>query len=351
MPTSSARAFGALSFLIALFCLLAAPARADLVWNPDTGWRIEGGVLSEITGSDAHNALSMMNRARELEEDGRRGAAIRRYKKVAKKYPASIYASEALYRSGKLYLARKQYFKSFEQFAELLARYPNSKHFNDVIGEEYRIASALLDGARNRWWGLIPGFTNRSRAIGYFEMVIMSAPYSDYAPLALMNVARGHLKERNTEEAIDALDRMINSYPQSLLAPDAYLKLGQTHAMLVDGPNYDQGSTKEAITYFEDFLILFPNDPNIPTAANGLDQMKQVLAQSKITLGDYYFRKRSNYTAARVFYNEAITSYPDSQVAATARAKLAEVDARAAAEAPKPDQPVPQKKKKRFFFF
>jgi outer membrane protein assembly factor BamD len=79
--------------------------------------------------------------------------------------------------------------------------------------------------------------------------------------------------------------------------------------------------------------------------------MKQVLAQSKITLGDYYFRKRSNYTAARVFYNEAITSYPDSEVANTARAKLAEVDARAAAEAPKPGEPVPQKKKKRFFFF
>lgn len=350
MPSTSARAFGALSLLISLFCLLAGTARADLVWHPDSGWKIEGGVLSEITGSDAHNALSMMNRARELEEDGSRGAAIRRYKKVAKKYPASIYAAEALYRSGKLYLARKQYLKSFERFAEMLARYPNTKHFNDVIGEEYRIASALLDGARNRWWGLIPGFTNRGRAIGYFEIVIQSAPYSDYAPLALMNVARGHLRERNTEEAIDALDRMINAYPQSLLAPDAYLKLAQTHALLVEGPKYDQGSTKEAITYYEDFLILFPNDPNVPAAAKGLDEMKQVLALSKINLGDFYFHKRDNYTAARVFYNEAITSYPDSEVAGRARAKLAEVEAKAAELKPVPGQPAP-KKKKRFFFF
>lgn len=345
MPTTSGRSLGALSLLISLFCLFASAARADLVWSPNTGWRIEGGVLSEITGTDAHNALNLMNRARELEEDNRRGAAIKRYRRVAKKYPASIYASEALYRTGKLYLARRQYFKSFETFAELSTRYPNTKHFNDIIGEEYRIASALLDGARNRWWGWMPGFTNRSRAIDYFEVIIQTAPYSDYAPLALMNKARGHLRAKETEEAIDSLDRMINTYPQSLLAPDAYLKLAQTHALLVEGPNYDQGSTKEAITYFEDFLILFPNDPNVPVAAKGLDEMKQVLAESKIRIGDFYFKKRANYTAARVFYNEAITSYPDSAVAARARDKLVEVEAKAA------ERPGETPRKKRFFFF
>lgn len=228
---------------------------------------------------------------------------------------------------------------------EVTTRYPNTKHFNDVIGEEYRIASALLDGARNRWWGWFPGFTNRSRAIDYFEIIVQTAPYSDYAPLALMNKARGHLRARETEEAIDALDRMINQYPQSLLAPDAYLKLAQTHALLVEGPNYDQGSTKEAITYYEDFLILFPNDPNVPTAAKGLDEMKQVLAESKIRIGDFYFYKRDNYTAARVFYNEAITSYPDSPVAQRARTKLAEVEAKASVK------PGEAPRKKRFFFF
>ena len=29
---------------------------------------------------------------------------------------------------------------------------------------------------------------------------------------------------------IDALDRMINNYPRSVLTPDAYLKIGETHA-------------------------------------------------------------------------------------------------------------------------
>ncbi len=336
------------SLLISGFCLLfSASARADIVWHPDTGWQIEGGVLAGVTGPQARNALELMNRAREAEEDGSRGAAIRAYRKAARRYPSSVYASEALYRTGKLYLARKQYFKSFNTFAQVLISYPNTKYFNDIVGEEYRIASALLDGARNRYWGIIPGFKNRTRAIQYFEVIVQSAPYSDYAPLALMNKARGQLRERDIIEAIDSLDRMINLYPQSLLAPDAYLRLAQTHALLVEGPRYDQGSTKEAITYFEDFLILFPNDENVPAAAEGLDKMKQVLSESKIELGDFYYHKRSNYTAARVFYNEAITAYPDSPVAERAKQKLAQVEASASG------QPVPgaEKRKKRFFFF
>lgn len=350
MPNMSARAYRALSLFICLFCLASSVARADLTWHPDTGWTIVGGVLAGVTGPEAQNALELMNRGRAAEERDDRGSAIRAYRRVAKRYPSSAFAAEALYRSGKLYLVRKQYFKSFESFSRVTSGYPNSPRFNEIIGEEYRIASALLDGARNRIWGLIPSFQNRTRAIQYFQMIIRDAPYSDYAPLALMAKATGHLRQREIDMAIDSLDYMINNYPQSLLAPDAYLKLAQTHARLVDGPNYDQASTREAITYFEDFLILFPNDPNIPEAAQGLDEMKRILAESKIVLGDYYFDKRGNYVAARVFYNEAITSYPESPVAARAQQKLAEVEAKATNRPLAPGEKAPRKKK-RFFFF
>jgi outer membrane protein assembly factor BamD len=169
-----------------------------------------------------------------------------------------------------------------------------------------------------------------------------------------MNIAKGHQRLGNTEDAIDALDRMINTYSQTLLAPDAYLRLAQTHASLVDGAYYDQASTKEAITYFTDFMLLFPGDPNVPSAEKGLDGMKTMLAESKMRIGDFYFHKRSNFKAARVFYNEAITAYPESAIAARAKKKLEEVEAKAAAQ-PAPTTPATPgeqpKKKKRFFFF
>jgi outer membrane protein assembly factor BamD len=317
--------------VLLLFCLAAfvRVARADLVWDPHHGWKIEGGVMSGLMGSEGRTALHMMNEARRDEDEFQNHAALKLYAKVIKKYPTSIYAPEAYYRTANIRLARHQYTKAFDAFQFIIARYPNVKRFNEIIDEEYRIASALLDGTRNLLFGMVPGLTNREKAVLYFEYIVQNAPYSDYAPLALMNSARGHQYLGQPEEAIDALDRMINSYPQSVLAPEAYLRLSQLHASLVEGPYYDQAETKQAITYDEDFMILFPSDPKIGQAAQGVDNMKKMLALSKIKIGDFFFFKRDNYPAARVFYNEAITSYPDSDVARQARQRLADVDAKA----------------------
>jgi outer membrane protein assembly factor BamD len=87
------------------------------------------------------------------------------------------------------------------------------------------------------------------------------------------------------------------------------------------------------MTYYEDYMILYPGDSNIAIAATGVDRMKTTLAQSKIYIGDFYFYKRQNYRAARVFYNEAITSYPESGPASVAKKRLAEVDAKMARSA------------------
>ena len=296
-----------------------------------------------------------MNSARTDEDKGNARSAIRTYNAISKRFPNSIYAPEAYFRAAKLYLAGKDYNRAFDSFQQVISRYPNTKRFNEIVGEQYRIASAMLDGARGRmFFGLLPGFKSREKAIEYFETILANAPFSDYAPLSLMNIARGHQKLKQTEDAMDALDRMINNYPQSLLAPDAYLKLGQAHASLVDGPYYDQGSTKEAITYYTDFMLLFPSDANVAVAEKGLDGMKTMLAESKIKIGDFYFYKRNNYTAAKVFYNEAITSYPESTIAKRARVRLNEVEAKMTG---KPVAPADKSgteeapKKKRFWLF
>lgn len=331
---------------LALALAFAGRAGAELVWTPQGGWKVEGGALAGVGGQDARKALELMNKARTAEEAGRSKSAINLYKKVAKRYANSLYAPEAQYRMGNLWYARKAYINAFEAYQIAATRYPNSGRYNELVGKQYQIASLMVDGARGRLlWGLLPGFTNREKAIGFFEVILIEAPYSDYAPLSLMSIARAHQRFGNTEEAIDALDRMINSYPQSVLAADAYLTLAQTHASLVHGAYYDQGSTRDSITYYEDFMILFPSDNNVASAEKGLTAMKHTLAESKMKIGDFYFYKRDNFKAARVFYNEAITVYPDSDVAIKARDRLAEVDKAAAAA--NNTQP----KKKRFFFF
>ncbi len=348
MPLLKVHSSRPLLIILALLTCFTGVVKADLTWTPQEGWHIEGGMLSGLTGTEGRDALDLMNKARQSEEGKSYRSAIKSYTKITDKFPTSIYAPEAFYRIAQIYIAEKNFYKAFDNYQAILSRYPNVKRFNLIISEEYKIASAVLDGARSRLWFGIPGFTNRERGIGFFEQIVQNAPYSDYAPLALMNVARGHEFLGNTDEAVDALDRLINSYGSSVLAPDAYLRLSKLHAQLVEGSFYDQGETKQAITYSEDFMLLFPSDAKIAEAAKNLDSMKKILAESKVKIGDFYFFKRDNYTAARVFYNEAITSYPNSDVAKLARAKLVLVDAKASKTATPSTQPA---KKKLFYFF
>jgi len=254
-------------------------------------------------------------------------------------------SAEAFYRLGKIRLDRKQYSKAFEALQVVAVQYPSTTHFDEIIGLQYHIGSSLLDGARGRVWGIFPGFQHRDKGIEYLKTTIFEAPYSDYSPIAMMSVARGYQYFKETAEAIDALDQMVNSFPQHPLTPEAYLYLGLAHASLVEGPYYDQASTRDAITFYEDFMILFPSDNNVASAEKGLIDMKKVLAESKMKIADFYFKRRSNYKAARVFYNEAITVYPDSDIAKLARERLTEVDAAVAKSTE------PQPKKKRFYFF
>jgi len=327
--------------LLAFALLLISPAvatrlAADLTWTPQTGWKTEGGLLTGLNASDAQSALELMNKARAHEEAGEDFEAIAAYEQVAKRYANSIYSPEALFRSANLQLENRRFDKAFTNFQNVLSRYPNTTRFDQIIGQQYSIAAANMNGMRGAFLWIFPGFTNREKAIGQFEIILFNAPYSDYAPLALMNIAAGHQRLDNTDDALYALDRLINNYSRSILTPDAYIQIAHSYSALVDGPEYDQGATQQAITYYQDFMILYPNDLHIADAEKGLSTMKETMAMSRVKIADFYFRKRNNFKAAKVFYNEAITIYPDSGIAKLARQRLTEVDAAAAKAAATP---------------
>lgn len=320
-----------IGFVITLVLVWAAgfapSVRADLVWDPRTGWRVEGGVLAPFLDTPAgQTAKALMDKARRAEDAGNSGSALSGYKRVYKRYPTSIFAPEALYRSGRLYENRRQYTKAFRNLQRVIAEHPAYPAFTEILGSEYRIADKLVKGARPLYWGFIPGFKQREKGLEFLEQIVANAPYSEYAGISLMNVAEGYTRAGDRDAAIDALDRMINNYPDSFLTPDAYLKLAAAQASITQGPPYDQASTQLALTYFQDYTILYPGEADVAIANKGFDDARALLAESKMTMGDFYYKKRSNYKAAKVFYNEAITTYPDSPTAERARRHLAAIE-------------------------
>lgn len=324
-------------------CLLVAftPAHGFLWFGKDP--------IDTSPAIQTEKAQPIYEAALAAERDGKLRRALRGYKKVYEKYPAAEFAGQALYNSGVIHFERKKWKQAFSMFQTILIYHPDFPQFNELVEYQFRIALANAEGDNVRLLYLIP-YKALNRAVGYFEIVISNAPYSELAPLALMNVALIHQHKGQTAEAIDALDRLINNYPSSLLADDAYLSLAETFATLVQGPNYDQGATREAISYFEDFLILFSRNQDVERAEKGLAEMEDVYARSKLVIGQYYFKYRRWYQAAEIFFNEAITIAPDSAAAASAREYIARIEEiRANYPATKETEASPERQKEKSF--
>lgn len=257
--------------------------------------------------------------------DGDSYKAIDDYEEVWKTYPQSKEAPEALHRVAKIRLDNKQFQDAFTCYDKILAHYPSYPRFDEVVKEEFDMASQLMGGDRPKYFGFIPGFRNDSDMIEYFEGVVTKAPFTPYAPLALMNIALINEQNSDYADAVQALSRLINQYPKSSLLPDAYLKLGSVYSQQVKGPSYDQGATKNAIAAYQDFLVLFPTHPQVAVAEKGLADMQDLMARSKLVMGDLYRDRLQDDTAALVFYNETIAAASKSEAADTARLKIAQI--------------------------
>ncbi len=316
--------------LFAFWLLLASTLQVQASLNP-LDWFGDNDeeltALQVASVADESEAAAMLESGKDKLAAGRKGSANRTFKKIIKNYPTAKATADARFFRAQIYMSKGRWVKGFNHLQDIVVKHPDFDSFDKVIGAQFDCATALMEGARGRILWIIPGFKQYDEAIAEFEQIVRNAPYSDYAPLALMNIAIVAEQEEQPEDAIDALDRLINYYPQSMLAPDAYYNMAQTYSNLVKGAQYDQGSTRQAISYYEDFLILFPQSSYLGEVESNLDSMEDLLARSRLSLGDFFYNYRSNNTAALVFYNETITIAPDSEAAEEARVRIADIEA------------------------
>jgi outer membrane protein assembly factor BamD len=315
-------------YLLILSLFAACTVHAELSLNP-ADWFTPEVPLALQRASDANEATAndLLITSREKLETGKLGSANRGLKKIIKNYPRTKAAGEALYLRGRVYMTKERWVKAFNYLQKALIEHPDFEKFDSIIVNQFDCATALMEGARGRILWVFPGFKQYGTASAEFEQIVRNAPYSDYAPLALMNIAILSERDENPEDAIDALDRLISYYPQNMLAPDAYFNLADTYASLVQGYEYDQGSTRQAISYYEDFLILFPQSSYAGKVEANLKNMENLLANSRRHLGDFFYYHRNNNTAALVFYNETITIAPESEAAGDAKARIKDIEA------------------------
>jgi tetratricopeptide (TPR) repeat protein len=315
--------------------------RDPIEFEQAKGWFLQG--EAEEKKGDQRNALGFYEKFSKRRTDAR----------LTREGVEVQVGPEALFRAGRILEGRGDWSRAFDRL-RLIAEAYTEYDFDKVAGALMRLTERLAKEKQPRKWGFIPRFRSGEQDRLRLNEIARLARGPKYAPRALTALAEIARKDNEDDEAIDALERLVNLYPESHYCEKAYYDLAVIHEAMVAGADYDQGATLKALNFYEDYLILHEapsprsrhesNDEfaarlasakeRLVKAEEGRHRMREVLSASKLRVGRFvekngkFFIMHWQELGARPalqFYREAITVAPESESAREAKARIADL--------------------------
>jgi outer membrane protein assembly factor BamD len=326
------RGFAALGFIVVLVLAFPQRAPAPLIYTPGEGWIYEPvGGEGKWRRARAKDQLEVADAAFQQKDYG---TALKAARAVVKQWPFSDSAPHAQYLIGRCYEEKKQDERAFQAYTQALKDYPKSITYDEVLQRQYLIANRFLDGQWYKLWGYIPVapfLTSADKTPGLYQKIVESGPYSEVAPQAQMKIGAAREKEKNYPLAAKAYEVAVDRYSdRPKVAADAYFKAGAAYDKQALKAEYDQGTAGRAISTFNDFITLYPDDPRVTDARKRIGTMKGEQARGAFDIARYY-EKRKRWQGALIYYNEVLLLDPSSKYAAEARVHIDELKKRVTA--------------------
>jgi outer membrane protein assembly factor BamD len=156
-----------------------------------------------------------------------------------------------------------------------------------------------------------------------FDEVERQHPYSVWARRAVLMSAYCYYQGNRYDEAIDAATRFIQLHPGNKDVPYAYyLKAISLYEQIGDVER-DQQKTEDALTALQDLVQRFPDTEYARDARLKVDLTRDHLAGREMTIGRFYLRQRE-YVAAINRFHSVIDKYQTTTHAPEALERLTE---------------------------
>ncbi|MBC7801459.1 MAG: outer membrane protein assembly factor BamD [Gemmatimonadaceae bacterium] len=161
-------------------------------------------------------------------------------------------------------------------------------------------------------------------AVQQFDAVEQNYPYSSWAVNAqLMHGYAEYLQNRYTE-AIGALDRFIQLHPTNANASYAYYLRGLSFYEQIADIQRDQKGTEQAMVALQDVVNRFPESAYARDARLKIDLCRDHLAGKEMEIGRYYERQKL-YAASIGRFQKVVDEYQTTNHAPEALHRLTEI--------------------------
>lgn len=192
--------------------------------------------------------------------------------------------------------------------------------FEDVppADELYAEGQEILEG-RNILW--VYRYVNYSKAIETFQTIIDNYPYSDYAVEAELAIADAFYEDEKYTEALAYYRDFADLHPQNDRVPYTVLRSALCWYEQIRSVNRDQTPAREALVYLERLVTRFPYAPETREGERLMRELRTLLAENELQIGDFYL-ERGEFQSAAFRYRNLLDSYPGLGLDAEALYKL-----------------------------
>ena len=239
--------------------------------------------------------------------------AIRRYRRLIKRYPNARVSAGAQYTIGELFEKLEKEEEAVAAYTVVLDNYPKSEYFLPATDDLYRIGCDLFKSG-------LEGFlvNTYEKSLKVFNKLLEVDPYSEYAGEIRYKAGVCSMKLGDYIGADSEFQRVIRDYRKEPWLEKALYQLGVCYFRQSLSAERDQSMTDKAIEEFLRFREKYPEGDLI----NGADEKLRILKERKarsLYLTCLFYWKQKQETASLFYFRELVRCYPDSEWADAAR--------------------------------
>ena len=148
------------------------------------------------------------------------------------------------------------------------------------------------------------------------------SPGDPRLPEGLYALGMARMENRDYILAATTLLRVVTEFPTAPRQEDARFGLCDAYHRLSPEPALDQTDTRTALLYCGSYVEYFPQAARTDRARLWMDEMRVKLARKSYDAGNWYFR-RGAFDASVIYFQRAVTEYPDTPTAPRALQQMA----------------------------
>lgn len=281
-------------------------------------------ILAGNTQLASSEGETLYQQAKQADDAGKTGKAIKLYEKTADRYPFAPSAGQARFRQAQLLDEQGEVEDAFDAYDEFLQRYPGSSQYMNALNRQASMAQAAAEGdVKNSFLGLKTKLSIE-KTVEMLGKVRDHAPKSVTAAKAQFTIGEAYQAKRKYKEAIAAFRQLVNDQPRSSLAPEALFRVGQILIENADRGNQNQANLDLAREAFNDYLIQYPGHSRNAEARKAISDLDSRDLQKSFDIAEFYL-KSGKPESAKVYYRDIVKRTGSGTLHNASKARLKEL--------------------------